>query len=67
MELDSEIWFKPYLQKKRVSAFIIDETIIHVGDESFWLGFVSNQLTNHAWNLRFEERNMFVATNFIHS
>ena len=37
MELDSKIWFIQYLQTKRVSAFIIDETIIQIGTQHSWL------------------------------
>ncbi|HEX2405611.1 MAG TPA: hypothetical protein VHJ38_00260 [Nitrososphaeraceae archaeon] len=38
MGLDTEIWFMLYLQQKeRVSAFIIDETIIQIGNQHFWL------------------------------
>ena len=40
MELDSEIWFIADIYKrKRVSAFIIDETVIQIGNQHFWLWF----------------------------
>jgi transposase-like protein len=39
MELDIKIWFMPYFynKRKRVSAFIIDETVIQIGDHHYWL------------------------------
>jgi len=30
-------WFIADLQEKRVSAFMIDETIIQIGNQQFWL------------------------------
>jgi putative transposase len=40
MELDSEICVLQDIQRKRVSAFIIDETVIQTGNENFWLWIV---------------------------
>lgn len=54
---------------KRVSAFIIDETIIQIGSQHFWLWWIaikpihSSVLGIYISN----ERNMFVAENFIRS
>ena len=46
MELDSEIWFYSNLQKeKKVSAFIIDETIIQI----IGYDFVLNQYIVQDW------------------
>ena len=37
MELDTKIWFSTIYKRKRVSAFIIDETVIQIGSQHFWL------------------------------
>jgi putative transposase len=39
MELDSAIWILSDIQKERVTAFIIDETVIQIGHQHFWLWF----------------------------
>ena len=43
-------------KRKRVSAFIIDETIIQIGDEIFGYGFVLNQLTNLCLESTFQKK-----------
>jgi transposase-like protein len=54
---------------KRVTAFIIDETIIQIGSQQYWLWFCIEPIHKFcAWNLHIsEERNMFVAEKFIRS
>jgi len=55
-------------KRKRVSAFIIDETIIQIKDRYFWLWICIEP--NHKSMLGIyisEERNMSVEENFIHS
>ena len=55
-------------KRKRVSAFILDETIIQIGDENFWLWICIEPIDKSVLGIYIsEERNMFVAENFIHS
>jgi putative transposase len=56
-------------KRKRVTAFIIDETIIQIGSQQYWLWFCIEPIHKFcAWNLHIsEERNMFVAEKFIRS
>ena len=58
----------PIYKRKRVSAFIIDETIIHVGSQHFWLWFCIELIDKSVLgNYISEERNMLVAERFIRS
>jgi putative transposase len=53
---------------RRVSAFIIDETIIQIGDENFWLWICIEPIHKSMLGIHIsEERNMFVADNFLRS
>ena len=55
-------------QRKRVSAFIIDETIIQIGNQHFWLWIAIEPLHKSILGINISnERNMFVAENFIRS
>jgi putative transposase len=55
-------------KRKRVSAFIIDETIIQIKDRHFWLLICIEPIHKSVLGIYIsEERNMFVAENFIHS
>ena len=55
-------------KRKRVSAFIIDETIIQIKDCHFWLWICIEPIHKSVLGIYIsEERNMFVAENFIHS
>jgi putative transposase len=55
-------------KRKRVSAFIIDETIIQIKDRHFWLWICIEPIHKSVLGIYIsEERNMFVAENFIHS
>jgi transposase-like protein len=55
-------------RRKRVSAFIIDETIIQIGDRLFWLWISIEPVYRSVLEIYIcEERNMFVAENFIKS
>ena len=57
-----------YNKHKRVSAFLIDETIIQIGNQHFWLWFCIEPIHSSVLGIHIsEERNMFVAENFIHS
>jgi putative transposase len=55
-------------RRKRVSAFIIDETIIQIGSQHFWLWICIEPINRSILGIYIsEERNMFVAENFIRS
>ena len=52
----------------RVSAFIIDETVIQVGSQHFWLWFCIEPIHSSVLGIYIsEERNMLVAEKFIRS
>ena len=68
MELDSEIWFFSNYKRKRVSAFIIDETVIQIGNQHFWLWFCIEPIHSSVLGIYIsEERNMLIAEKFIRS
>jgi transposase-like protein len=53
-------------KRKRVSAFIIDETVIQVGNQHFWLWFCIEPIYSSVLGIHIsEERNMLVAEKFI--
>jgi putative transposase len=55
-------------KRKRVSAFIIDETIIQIGNQHFWLWICIEPIHKTILGIHISnERNMFVAENFIRS
>jgi putative transposase len=55
-------------KRKRVSAFIIDETIIQIGSQHFWLWIAIEPIHSSVLGIYIsEERNMLVAEKFIHS
>ena len=58
----------PIYKRKRVSAFIIDETVIQVGSQHFWLWFCIEPIDKSVLGIYIsEERNMLVAEKFIQS
>ena len=58
----------PIYKRKRVSAFIIDETIIQVGRQHFWLWFCIEPIDKSVLGIYIsEERNMLFAEKFIRS
>ena len=67
--LDSTIWFMQiYNRHRRISAFIIDEIIIKIGAQHFWLWIRIEPIHKSVLGIDIsEERNMFVAKNFIRS
>ena len=69
MELDSKIWFMPNLNKrKRVTAFIIDETVIQIGNQHFWLWICIEPIHSSVLGIYIsEERNMLIAEKLIRS
>jgi putative transposase len=55
-------------KKKRVSAFIIDETVIQIGSQHFWLSICIEPIHSSVLGIHIsEERNMLVAEKFIRS
>ena len=55
-------------KRKRVTAFIIDETIIQIGNQHFWLWFCIEPVHSSVLGIYLsEERNMIVAEKFIRS
>jgi putative transposase len=55
-------------KRKRVSAFIIDETIIQIGNNHYWIWICIEPIHKSVLGIYIsDERNMFVAENFIRS
>src|SRR5919106_5075172 len=55
-------------KRRRVSAFIIDETVIQIGNQHFWLWFCIEPIHSSVLGIYIsEERNMIVAEKFIRS
>jgi putative transposase len=55
-------------QRKRVTAFIIDETVIQIGSQHFWLWVCIEPIHSSILGIYIsEERNMLVAEKFIRS
>jgi transposase-like protein len=55
-------------KRKRVPAFIIDETIIQIGSQHFWLWICIEPVDRSVLGINIsKERNMFLAENFIRS
>ena len=58
----------PIYRRKRVTAFIIDETVIQIGSQHFWLWFCIEPIHSSVLGIYIsEERNMIVAEKFIRS
>ena len=55
-----------FTEGKRVLAFIIDETVIQIGNNHYWLWICIEPIHKSVLGMHIsEERNMFVAENFI--
>ena len=55
-----------YNKRKRISAFIIDETVIQIGNQKYWLWICMEPVHRTILGIHISnERNMFVAENFI--
>jgi transposase-like protein len=70
MELDSEICRIPNLQKEKSNSLYhrIDETVIQIGSQYFWLWFCIEPIHSSVLGIYIsEERNMIVAEKFIRS
>jgi putative transposase len=58
----------PIYKRKRVSAFIIDETVIQIGSQHFWLWICIEPVYRSVLGTFIsEERNMLIAEKFIRS
>ena len=58
----------PIYKRKRVTAFIIDETVIQIGSQHFWLWICIEPVHRTILGIYIsEERNMLVAEKFIRS
>ena len=58
----------PIYKRKRVTAFIIDETVIQIGSQHFWLWIAIEPIHSSVLGIYIsEERNMLVAEKFIRS
>ena len=58
----------PIYKRKRISAFIIDETVIQIGSQHFWLWFCTEPIHSSVLGIYISEsRNMLVAEKFIRS
>ena len=58
----------PIYKRKRISAFIIDETVIQVGTKNYGYGSVSEPIHSSVLGIYISEsRNMLVAEKFIRS
>ncbi len=57
-----------YNKRKRISAFVIDETVIQIGNRHYWLWIAIEPIHKTILGINISnERNMFVAENFIRS
>ena len=55
-------------KRKRVSAFIVDETVIQIGNRHYWLWIAIEPIHKSVLGIHIsEERNMLVAEKFIRS
>ena len=55
-------------KRKRISAFIIDETVIQIGNENFWLWISIEPIHKTLLGIYISEcRNMLVARQFLQS
>ena len=55
----------PLYKRKKISAFLIGETVLRSIAITFGYGFVKNQLTNLCLGSTFQKRKMLVAEKFI--
>src|SRR5688500_16022651 len=58
----------PIYKRKRITAFIIDETIIQIGSQQYWLWFCIEPIHSSVLGIYIsQERNMLIAEKFIRS
>ena len=66
MELDTKICSCQIYRHRRVAAFIIDETVIQIGNQHFWLWIAIEPIHSSVLGIYIsEERNMIIAEKFI--
>jgi putative transposase len=65
LELDTKVWFCVDIQKeKNFSIHNIDETIIQIGNQHFWLWICIEPIHKSVLGIHIsEEKNMLVAEN----
>ena len=57
-----------FTEGKRISDFIIDETVIQIGNRQYWLWMCIELIHSSVLGIYIsEERNMFIAEKFIRS
>ena len=57
-----------FYRRKRISAFIITETMVQTGCKHVWIWIAIEPVYKSVFGIHIsEERNMFVVENFIHS
>ena len=56
IEMDSEIFRISYLQKKKSFSFIIDETVIRIGNQHFWLWFCIELVHSYVLEIYISQR-----------
>lgn len=55
-------------KRERISAFVVDETVIQIGNSNYWLWICIEPIDRTILGINISnERNMFVAENFIRS
>ncbi|HEX6671851.1 MAG TPA: hypothetical protein VF084_06430 [Nitrososphaeraceae archaeon] len=67
MELDTKIGSSQIYKRKKISAFIIDETVIQLATNIIGYGFVEPVHSSVPGIYISEERNMLIAEKFIRS
>ena len=66
MELDSKVDSYQIYKRKRVSAFIVDETVIQVGNQKYWLWFCIEPIDKSVLGIYISgDRKMLVTEKFI--
>lgn len=68
MELDTNVGAYHIYKRKRIYEFVIDETVIQIGNYNYWLWICIETIYKTILDIYISnERNMFVAENFIRS
>jgi|GEM_PF-6515307 len=67
MDLDSEICRVSDYKRKRVSAFIIDETVILIGSQHFWLWICIEPIHSSVLGIYISGSRNMLAEKFIRS
>ncbi|MDR4511017.1 MAG: hypothetical protein MRJ93_04855 [Nitrososphaeraceae archaeon] len=59
-----KIWFLRIYKEKRVTAFVIDETVIQIGNQHFWLWICIEPINSSVLGIYISEENMFCGREF---